>query len=161
MGVFFEAFCDCRVYIDKVCNTPDVDYLSPDVGATEKIGKHIAGCLCGGFSVWLFGQLGAGKTVVCGSIIRALSSDAPVVTSPAFSIVESYPYRNSYIHHFDFFRLKSSSEIEGIGFRDYFGGEQICLIEWPQLGCQLLPKPHIVIDIAIVSQGRQVRVYKA
>ena len=150
-----------KVHFDKGCNPPNIDCLSPDVGAMEKLGKHIAGCLCGGFSVWFFGCLGAGKTTLCSAIIRALSNSVSLVPSPAFSIVKSYPYRDSYIHHFDFFRLKSSIEIEEIGFRDYLGGGQICLIEWPQLGYQLLPKPHIVVDIAIVSQGRQVRVYEA
>ena len=45
-------------------------------------------------------------------------------------------------------------ELESIGFRDYFDGTGICLVEWPELGGTLLGQPDLRIGLGLAAAGR-------
>lgn len=108
--------------------------------------------------VFLKGDLGAGKTTLVQSFIQSLGIQDPI-TSPTYTLVESYESSAFNIHHFDLYRLNDPNELELIGIRDYFADEAFCLIEWPEKGEGVLPKADLVINILIVDEmNRKVQI---
>ncbi|MFO1256943.1 MAG: tRNA (adenosine(37)-N6)-threonylcarbamoyltransferase complex ATPase subunit type 1 TsaE [Gammaproteobacteria bacterium] len=96
--------------------------------------------------VFLKGDLGAGKTTFVQGFIQAFGVKDPI-TSPTYTLVESYESAAYMIHHFDLYRLDDPNELDLIGFRDYFVDEAFCLIEWPEKGGAVLPSPDLVFEM--------------
>jgi len=102
-----------------------------------------------GDRVVLNGDLGAGKTFFIKAAL--LSIGIKNVNSPSFAIVNEYQ-NNFHIYHFDFYRLKSSSELFDIGWQDYLNDdESILFIEWGKRLPSVLPSERIEINIAILN----------
>ncbi len=126
----------------------------PDPAATEVLGRRLAALLEPGLVIFLSGPLGAGKTCLCGAIIRALGHPGPI-KSPTYTLVEPYLLRLGNVYHFDLYRLAEPEELEWLGARDYFDGGSLCLIEWPERGAGWLPPPDLVLAFAVVDGGRR------
>jgi tRNA threonylcarbamoyladenosine biosynthesis protein TsaE len=60
------------------------------------------------------------------------------------------------LYHFDFYRLRDPEEWEAAGFREYFGNNSICLIEWPERAGGLLPPADLELLLRITESGRLV-----
>ena len=90
----------------------------------------------------LKGPLGSGKTTLVRHLLRALGVEGRI-KSPTYAVLETYNPKGFPIFHFDFYRLQDAKELEHIGIRDYFTSTAICLIEWPEKGLPLLPKPDL------------------
>ena len=84
------------------------EFPLPDLDATSRLGRAIAGGLRCGDAVALWGDLGAGKTTLARAILQALGvkEDVP---SPTFTIVQNYDTSPA-IAHYDLYRLKSPRE---------------------------------------------------
>lgn len=106
--------------------------------------------------IFLYGNLGAGKTTLVRGFLRGLSLKGPV-KSPTYTIVEPYQFENFSVFHFDFYRLKHVDELEFIGIQDYFSANAICLIEWPENGSGLLPLPDLACHIDLLKEGRRIK----
>ena len=124
----------------------------PDPAATERLGRRLAALLEPGLVIFLSGPLGAGKTSLCGAIIRALGHPGPV-KSPTYTLVEPYLLTIGNVYHFDLYRLAEPEELEWLGARDYFDGNSLCLIEWPERGAGLLPAPDLALALLTVTAG--------
>lgn len=96
-----------------------------------QFGHSLAGKLGSGSIVFLNGDLGAGKTTIIKGILQGLGYNGNV-TSPTFTLVESYSLAGQNLFHFDLYRLESSQELEAIGIRDMLDGSSITLFEWPE-----------------------------
>ena len=128
--------------------------LLDDAGATLALGERIAGCLTAGMRIYLQGDLGVGKTTLVRGILRRLGY-AGRVKSPTFTLVETYNLSSLYLYHFDFYRLRNPEEWREAGFREAFGGEGVCLVEWPEKAAAL-PAPDLGICLAHAAAGRRV-----
>ncbi len=95
-----------------------------------------------------YGKMGAGKTTFIKAVCEALGV-TDVVNSPTFAIVNEYDCEQFPVYHFDFYRIKSVEEVYDLGYEDYFYGNGICLIEWPELVESLLPEDAIRINITV------------
>lgn len=126
----------------------------PDPTATEHLGRRLATLLEPGLVIFLSGSLGAGKTSLCGAIIRALGHPGPV-KSPTYTLVEPYILTIGNVYHFDLYRLAEPEELEWLGARDYFDGGSLCLIEWPERGAGLLPVPDLALAFTVIDGRRQ------
>lgn len=99
---------------------------------TSKEAKAIAKAIDVGDIILLKGEMGAGKTTITKSIVKALGSD-DYVTSPTFAIMNVYKAPDKVIYHFDLYRLTKAVDIDTLGLDDYVYDERaISLIEWPE-----------------------------
>ncbi len=124
-----------------------------DEHATLALGGRLAQLLQPGMSVWLTGDLGAGKTTLVRGLLRALHYEGRV-KSPTFTLVEPYSFSRFNLYHFDLYRFADPLEWEEAGFREYFNARSICLVEWPERAYGYLPEPDLVIGLAFSGEGR-------
>ena len=96
--------------------------------------------------ILLEGNLGAGKTTFSQLFCKSLCC-TETVTSPTYSIVNEYHFPKGKIYHFDLYRLNTKEEVEDIGIEEYFDSNQYCIIEWPEIYMEEIPKNHHKICI--------------
>ena len=114
-------------------NSEKID-ISSEV-KTAELAKNFSNILEKGDVIFLYGEIGVGKTPFIKHLINSLQKKNNLqlteVTSPTFNIVNEYDIGNINIKHYDLFRLTSDKELENIGlFENY--NEHITLIEWPE-----------------------------
>ena len=113
--------------------------------ATEALGEKLGREARAGQIYCLSGDLGVGKTVFTKGFAKGLGITEHV-TSPTFAIVNEYEGRLP-LYHFDVYRIGDVSEMDEIGYEDYFYGEGVCLIEWADLIREILPERYTRIFI--------------
>ena len=113
---------------------------------TIALGRKLAEELQSGDIVALYGDLGAGKTHLIKGICEGLEISSDRVTSPTFTLVNEYA-GSLPVYHFDVYRVERIEELFEFGYEDYFFGEGISLIEWPEKIEPLLPESAIRIRL--------------
>jgi tRNA threonylcarbamoyladenosine biosynthesis protein TsaE len=116
------------------------------------LGRRIAETIDRRGFVALYGDLGAGKTVLARGVASAFGVDH--VSSPTFTIVCEYPTEPK-LYHFDAYRLSDADELYAIGFADYLKEDALILIEWANLVFDALPKERL--DVTIEGSGPDAR----
>ncbi|CAD7049410.1 tRNA (adenosine(37)-N6)-threonylcarbamoyltransferase complex ATPase subunit type 1 TsaE [Pseudorhizobium endolithicum] len=125
----------------------------PDEAATIQLGEDLALALRPGDCLALSGDLGAGKSTLARSLLRAVADDDGLeVPSPTFTLVQSYGLRIP-VSHFDLYRLGDSSELDELGFDEALASG-ICLVEWPEMAHELLPASRITLRLEHRADGR-------
>ena len=120
---------------------------------TELFGAELYKSLPSKCLIFLYGDLGAGKTTIVRGFLRAAGYNG-IVKSPTYTLVEEYTIDSRKIFHFDLYRVTNPEELEWIGIRDYFDQDSVCFIEWPDKGKGFLPKPDTVISLETHGFGR-------
>jgi len=114
---------------------------------TQNFSESISKKISAGDIIFLYGEIGVGKTTFVRFVINHLESKSGIrnseVLSPTFNIVYDYDVGNIKIIHYDLFRLKSYKDISQLGM---FETSQDCIkiVEWPVL---IETKPKERIDI--------------
>ena len=113
----------------------------------EKISNKIKKKLTPGDVIFLYGEIGVGKTTFARLLINNYEKEKNLkvseVLSPTFNIVFEYDIKKITINHYDLYRLKNDRDIKNIGlFEDL--ERTITLIEWPEL---IKEKPSNRIDL--------------
>ena len=113
----------------------------------EKIADKIKKKLLLGDVIFLYGEIGVGKTTFARFLINSFENEKKIkkseVLSPTFNIVFEYEIKEFTIKHYDLYRLKNDKDISNIGlFED--SEQNITLIEWPGL---IKDKPKNRLDL--------------
>ncbi len=103
---------------------------------TKELAKEFTKYLKGGEFVFLYGEMGVGKTTFVKYFINEYQKinnlKQTEITSPTFSLLNEYQVKNIRIKHYDLFRINRKEDINNL---DIFEKDNklITLIEWPQL----------------------------
>ena len=117
------------------------------VKKTEELAKKISKKIKLGDIIFLYGDIGVGKTTFIKYLINSFQRKNKLkiteVTSPTFNLLNEYKINQIKINHYDLFRIKSDKELINL---DLFGESQdsITLIEWPQI---IKEKPKDLIEL--------------
>ena len=97
------------------------------------------------------GELGAGKTTFIGNLCRELGV-VENVTSPTYSLIKEYETKDgNIIYHMDLYRIKNKEEAIEAGIDDCFNGDDICLVEWPEIVPEILPLSTVFCKLKITG----------
>ena len=114
---------------------------------TQNLSKNISKITSAGDTIFLYGEIGVGKTTFVRFFVNHLESENSIknsdILSPTFNIVYDYDIGNTKILHYDLYRLKSYKDISQLGMFET-SKEHIKIVEWPEL---IKPKPKDRIDI--------------
>ena len=114
---------------------------------TQNFSKDISQIISAGDIIFLYGEIGVGKTTFVRFLINYLESKNGInnsdILSPTFNIVYDYDIRSTKILHYDLYRLKNYQDISQLGIFETLN-ESIKIVEWPE---QIKPKPEDRIDI--------------
>jgi tRNA threonylcarbamoyl adenosine modification protein YjeE len=121
--------------------------------ATAQLGVRIARGLRAGDAVLLTGDLGAGKTALARTILRALGV-AERVPSPTFTLVQCYDTPGLAVRHFDLYRVENERDLDELGLDDALE-EGAVLVEWPERAA--LRWPDDALHVALTAIGETSR----
>ena len=102
---------------------------------TKELAKEFTKYLKGGEFVFLYGEMGVGKTTFVKYFINEYQKinnlTQSEITSPTFSLLNEYQVKDIRIKHYDLFRINRKEDINNL---DIFEKDNklITLIEWPQ-----------------------------
>ena len=113
-------------------------FESHSAGETETFASGLAQNLPPGSVLALYGDLGAGKTVFVKGVANHFSNGKVIAVSPTFVIVNTYE-TDPPIYHFDLYRINDVSELDAIGAEEYFYGDGISFVEWPERASGMFP----------------------
>ena len=110
--------------------------LKYNLSQIDSLSKKILSFLSKSDCIFLFGELGSGKTTFVRSLIHQLQEKNKIkkteVTSPTYNLLNEYEIQNLKIMHYDLYRLKKSKELEKLGiFQE--NDNVITIIEWPEI----------------------------
>jgi tRNA threonylcarbamoyladenosine biosynthesis protein TsaE len=136
-------------------------HLHEEAG-TVALGAALAHALQPGLTIYLHGDLGAGKTALTRAMLHALGYSGHV-KSPTYTLAEPYSIdiagQAVNVIHFDLYRMTSAEEFLDAGFREYFNAQTICIVEWPEKADTVLPPPDISLSLAVAGEGRDVELH--
>ena len=114
---------------------------------TQNFSESISKIIMPGDIIFLYGEIGVGKTTFVRFCINYLESKNGIknsdVLSPTFNIVYDYDVKDIKILHYDLYRIKNYKDIFQLGMFET-SKEHIKIVEWPEL---IKPKPRDRIDI--------------
>ena len=114
---------------------------------TQKLSEIISKKISGGDIIFLYGEIGVGKTTFARCFINCLESKKKInksdVLSPTFNIVYDYDIGKLKVLHYDLYRLKNYKDISQLGMFET-SNDSIKIVEWPEL---IDSKPKDRIDI--------------
>ncbi|MCM8900315.1 tRNA (adenosine(37)-N6)-threonylcarbamoyltransferase complex ATPase subunit type 1 TsaE [Caldicoprobacter algeriensis] len=123
---------------------------------TMELGIKMGKLLEAGDIVLLYGDLGAGKTVLTRGLVQGLGAK-DVVTSPTYTLMHRYEGRVP-VFHFDLYRLCGPDEVLDLGYEEFFYGDGVSIVEWPERLEYLCPEEYVRVRIEVAGDGKKRRI---
>ena len=124
---------------------------------TLNLGKKIGDVLKPGDILLLEGDLGAGKTTFTQGLAEGLGVDE-FVNSPTFVIINEYFSGHLPLYHMDLYRLEDEAQLYDLGVEEYFFGNGVSVVEWPEIALAFLPEAYTRLTFLREGQGREVKI---
>lgn len=105
--------------------------------------------------VILTGNLGSGKTTFVKGLAEGLGFNPNKVTSSSFVLCQTYKAKKMNINHLDLYRLKSIEDIIHLGYEEILFGDNLTVIEWPQLINRFLGREYLKVDFKIIDNKKR------
>lgn len=131
-----------------------LDLVSHSSLHTQRLGERIGRSARPGDVVALWGELGAGKTVLARGIAVGLGLDEDAVTSPTFIILHEHPGGRLPLFHVDLFRLERS-DLGSTGWEEALEGGGITVVEWPERAGEDLPPDRLDVRLEPVADTKR------
>jgi tRNA threonylcarbamoyladenosine biosynthesis protein TsaE len=123
---------------------------------TVALGRFFGSLLHPGDVVALTGSLGSGKTLFVRGVCEALCATGHI-GSPTFTLINEYPAPFGAVVHIDLYRIDSRAELADLGIQEYFTETCICLIEWAESVCDILPRGYRMVTLAFgTDEGERI-----
>ena len=111
--------------------------------------------------IYLFGELGTGKTTFTRSLIHQLQKKNKVpkteVLSPTYNLLHEYEIKSLKVMHYDFYRLKKSEEIDQLGIFEN-SKNVITIVEWPEkIGKKISNRLEISFYYETNAENRKIK----
>lgn len=129
--------------------------LCPAAEDTEALAASLAPALAPGDVLLLRGPLGAGKTCFTRGLAAGLGLDADAVLSPTFQLVRELRGGRLPLFHIDLYRLRDAAEAVRLGLEEYFDGDGVSVVEWPERLGPLEPAGAWRVDLEPLDSGER------
>ena len=129
---------------------------------TKKLSKKISKIIKAGDVVFLYGEIGVGKTTFARFLINHLEVENKIkksdVLSPTFNIAYDYDIGKIKVYHYDLYRIKSNKDILELGMFDV-SKDHIKIVEWPEI-IEIKPKDRIdiLLQYSKLANSRKVKI---
>jgi tRNA threonylcarbamoyladenosine biosynthesis protein TsaE len=109
--------------------------------------------------VFLYGNLGAGKTTLVKGVAAGLgAASEDDVNSPTYVMVQEYSggKGGSRVHHVDLYRVERPGDLESLGLEDLLAEDAVVLVEWPErlLSSDWQPSLKVFLEVAGETERR-------
>lgn len=131
-----------------------LDLVSHSSLHTERLGEHLGRAARPDEVIALWGELGAGKTVLARGIATGLGIAAEEVTSPTFIIVHEHPSGRLPLFHVDLYRL-SPGELGSTGWEESLEAGGVTVLEWPDRAGPLLPDDRLDVRLEHIAETKR------
>lgn len=122
---------------------------------TFDLGRRMGKRLRKGHIVALFGELGAGKTLLVKGLSMGFGTiNSEAVQSPTFIYLNIYQGQAT-VYHFDLYRLEDTDAFLSMGFEDYFFQNGLCCVEWAERITPILPTDTFTITCIHLGGDRR------
>jgi len=122
---------------------------------TSALGAAIAALVRPAGTIYLHGDLGAGKTLLAKAIFAAFGIAPERVTSPTFQIVNRYSTGPPALYHVDLYRIAGCAELDGIGLDEILDSDGVVVIEWAERIPTDWGKPDVRVHIEDLGDDRR------
>lgn len=121
---------------------------------TERLGERLGRAARAGDVLALWGELGAGKTVLARGVAAGLGIDAEEVTSPTFIILHEHASGRIPLFHLDLYRL-AQSDLGTTGWEETLDGGGVTVIEWPDRAGDQLPADRLDVRLEHIAESKR------
>src|SRR5689334_8900633 len=132
-----------------MARVPSLTTRSPS--ATRREAARLARLVEPGDVLGLCGDLGAGKTLFVKGLAAGLGLDPTRISSPTFTLIQSYTGGRLPLHHIDLYRLADAAELHELGLPELLGGEGVSAVEWIDRFPELLSEAGLEVRIEIAG----------
>jgi tRNA threonylcarbamoyladenosine biosynthesis protein TsaE len=138
--------------VTEALRTTNYELRTSSEADTEALAERLASTLRPGDTLLLHGELGAGKTAFVRGLARGLGADEADVSSPTFTIVQSYRGATLTLVHVDLYRL-TPAEVEDVALDDLMEPGTVLAVEWAERWPT--PPPGCIVVQFIYGPGNE------
>jgi len=140
-----------------VAAQPDVislDLVSHSSLHTERLGERLGRSARPNDVFALWGELGAGKTVLARGIAAGLGIDPTEISSPTFIIQREHRGGRMSMFHIDLYRLEGA-DLTSTGWEESLEAGGVTVIEWPDRAGEALPDDRVDVRLEQIADTKR------